>query len=183
MNELVLQPTAFAQFHKLVHEGEVACSCNLHEDIESYLVFTLQRHVKSAGMASRIMALEFLEAQETRRPDDIRDLADCCLLLAGLFPGVAEKRMVRINYFVGLGVTAYDKLSCSLAGESSRMYAQLSREFVTLIDILRSLRNLNGLMLLTIADVELWQDNQSKRTFDQISKGGRFPGLPTKSVN
>src|SRR6185312_5855189 len=103
MNTLILQPTATADWQTLIKEAEVASHHPLGEDLESYLVFLLIRFMKKAEMANSVLALEFLHSLELAgrvQADQLRDVGDKCLLFAGLFPGRAERRRVRISYFV-----------------------------------------------------------------------------------
>lgn len=168
MASLVLQPTDTAQWHALVAEAQQACHQQLDEELESYLVFLLMRFTGRQDMAAKLMALEFLKAQRDniRQPDMLRDVGDQCLLFSGLFPQIAEKRMVRISYFVRIGRSAYDQLGALVDRNSDRLYAGLAEAFVGIMDVLQAMRGLSGEPVLQpLAAAELWADTGSRSAY------------------
>jgi len=186
MAKLVVQPTSTAQWHALVSEAEAASGCILDQDIESYLVFLLMRYTNKPHMISRVLGLDYLQAGSANKRvhhDKLRDVGDHCLLFSGLFPQHAEKRMVKISYFVDLGRVAYHQmaeLTSTLMGET---YANLSREFVSLMDILQTMRTVRGrgVPLAPMHAFELWQDTGSQHAFKTIrSATGACPVKPDK---
>ena len=76
MKELVLQPTATAQWHDLVNEAQHAARCQLNETLESYLVFLLERFSRRPEMLSRILARDYLQAssQAAQQHEQLRDI-------------------------------------------------------------------------------------------------------------
>jgi hypothetical protein len=129
-------------WHALVLEGEHKRNLALGDELESYLVFALMRHVGDASLATRILALDWLRAAEApaqEGADALRDVGDRCLLVAGLFPALAERRRVDADYFVRLGQGAYAGVAeRSRRGEAS-LFAQLVEAFHSLVDVLRAL--------------------------------------------
>jgi len=182
MTSLVLQPTDTAQWHALVAEAQQASQHHLDEPLESYLVFMLMRFAERPDLAARAMALEFLEAQPegSQQPDRLRDVGDKCLLFSGLFPQLAEKRLVRVSYFVRLGRTAYHQLADLVDRETDRLYGQLADAFVPVMDVLQAMRGLSGEPVLSpLAAAELWSDTGSRmacQTLGVASTGMPIPG-------
>lgn len=134
-------------WQELVREGEQRARATLDEDLESYLVFTLMRHLGDAPLAHRIMALELLEAMlkgGRLREQELRDVGDRCLLIAGLYPELAQRRHVPVRYFLELGQGAYDQLGCELRAALAALYAQLARAFSVLVRVLLEVRKLSG---------------------------------------
>ncbi len=173
MAKLVLQPTSTAQWHALVSEAECAASCVLSEDLESYLVFLLMRFASNPHMLARVIALDYLNNTSTERRtrhEKLRDVGDQCLLFSGLFPKQAERRMVKVSYFVDLGRTAYQQLSDTISNKSADIYGNLSRDFVSLMDILQTMRELQGsrTALTPLHAYELWNDTGSRHAFKII---------------
>lgn len=127
----------------LVREAENRAGRALDDGRESYLVFVLQRHQQDGHLLARTQALEWLSAQEqvgTARADALRDVGDHCLLIAGLFPGMAARRRVSIDYYIDLGRGAYDEVAhCTRAGYS-QLFAQLARSYLDLVLVLRAVR-------------------------------------------
>ena len=176
MARLILEPTSVAQWQALVQEAQGACDRSLDEALESYLVFLLMRFADRPHCTARIMAQDYLESQQlsgTHRIDRLREVGDHCLLFSGLFPQLAERRLVRVSYFVNIGRNAYRQLSGVLDRGWAGIYGHLSDAFIVLMDILQAMRELDGETLLTpIQAMELWQETGSRRCFRQVSHDG-----------
>ena len=176
MKGLILEPTSVAQWQTLVQEAQAACDCTLDESLESYLVFLLMRFADKPHCTARIMAEDFLNscsACGNDRIDRLRDVGDHCLLFSGLFPQLAERRLVRISYFVNIGRTSYRELSDVLDRGWARVYGNLSDAFIVLMDVLHAMRGLGGQTLLTpIQAFELWQETGSRRCYRQLCEDG-----------
>lgn len=153
-----------AQWHSLVHDAEQIAGVKLAEELESYLVFTLMRYLGRSEMGQRILALDYLQAahsQGREQQEKLRDVGDQCLLFSGLFPKRAERRRVRISYYVDLGRSAYQHLGHS-TDPLSTLYAELARAFVSAMDILQAIRNMRQEQILDpLNSFELWQDTGS----------------------
>ena len=172
MKQLVLEPTTQAQWRLLVHEAQSVCARRLDVVLESYLVFLLMRFTDKPEFTARIMAKEFLHSQNSsgrKQVDQLRDVGDQCLLFSGLFPQLAEKRLVRISYYVNLGKSSYHQLSGLLDRGSAMVYRHLSEAFVVLMDILQAMRELGGERVLTpLQAMELWEDTGSERAYHAV---------------
>jgi hypothetical protein len=143
MNKLILHPTDMSQWHALVNEAQASTSLVLNETTESYLVFLLMRFSQTTQLIESVIALDFLESMHTsgkRQVERLRDVGDKSLLFCGLFPGIAIKRHVRIEYFTDLGQAAYLTVSELENSESALLYAQLSAQFITMQQILQAMR-------------------------------------------
>ena len=177
MTRLILEPTSVAQWQALVQEAQTACERNIDETLESYLVFLLMRFAERPQCTARIMAQDYLESQHlsgTLRIERLREVGDHCLLFSGLFPQLAERRLVRISYFVNIGRNSYRQLSDVLDRGWASVYGHLSEAFIVLMDILHAMRELGGETLLTpIQAMELWQETGSRRCYRQVCKHGR----------
>lgn len=166
MGALVLNPTSTAQWHSLIHEASQATGISLDEELESYLVFLLMRFVDCTELASSVIATEHLSglnAEGCQKKQILRDVGDKCLLFSGFFPGIAEKRLVRISYFVRLGRSAYGVLSNHHQDLSKELFSSLSEKFISLMDVLQSAQSLadNYALLSPLQAAELWTDTRS----------------------
>ena len=177
MAELILEPTPQAQWQALVHEAQSACDRHLDETLENYLVFLLMRFADKPHCTARIMAADYLNSQTLpgeQRADKLRDVGDHCLLFSGLFPQLAERRLVRISYFVNIGRASYRQLSDGLDRGWSSVYSHLSEAFIVLVDILHAMRELGGMTALTpLQAMDFWQQTGSRRCYQQVCAGGR----------
>jgi hypothetical protein len=143
MNQLILHPTDISQWHALVNEAQVATRLILNENTESYLVFLLMRFSQGPKLIESIVALDFLESLHSPRSLQLqlmRDVGDKSLLFCGLFPGIAKKRHVSLNYFFELGQAAYLTVGEMEEKESADLYYQLSEQFASLQHILQAMR-------------------------------------------
>lgn len=173
METLILHPTPTAQWQALVGEAERASSIRLSEELESYLVFLLMRFSEHPEIAHSILANDFLESLykiKLAKQETLRDVGDKCLLFAGLFPGRARKRRVRISYYVDLGKTAYFSLSDSYLNNLSSLFASLGDQFVGLMDILHTMRELTSqqTFLDLLQAEELWNDIKSQHALKTL---------------
>ena len=83
--------------------------------------------------------------------------------MAGLFPGRAERKHVRISYFIHLGQSAYSSLSSVSQQSLAILFSDLSDAFVPLTDVLLTARSLNADCGLTpLQAEELYADTQSQ---------------------
>jgi hypothetical protein len=166
MNTLVINSTATAQWHDLVHDAEHMCHTQLGEELQSYLVFLLMRYLKASELSNYIIAIDYLnglKAHGCLRQERLRKVGDICLLHAGFFPGRAEKRCVRISYYVDIGISAYALLAHSIAGMKAKIFEKLSCQFVALMDVLQAIREIGSdkPALQPLQAIELWQDTNS----------------------
>ncbi|UCC56276.1 MAG: hypothetical protein JSU75_00385 [Gammaproteobacteria bacterium] len=179
MQPLILEPTSQSQWQALVQEAQASCDHRLDETLESYLVFLLMRFCKQPDCTSRIIAEDYFNSQTCTgelRIERLRDVGDHCLLFSGMFPQLAERRLVRVSYFVNLGRSSYQQLSDMLDHSWSAVYEHLSHAFVVLMDILHAMRELGGDSILTpLQAMDLWQDTGSRRCYQQMAASSTIP--------
>ena len=147
MADILTRESATALWQELVRDAETRAGRSLGEDLESYLVFTLMRHYRDAPLAHRVVAVEWLGALQRegrQRSDELRDVGDRCLLIAGLYPELAQRRRVPLAYFIDVGRSAYDVLASDVRAALSELYAELARAFGQLVRVLVEVRQLSG---------------------------------------
>ncbi|MDI9819048.1 MULTISPECIES: hypothetical protein [unclassified Legionella] len=142
MKRLILHPTEISQWHALVNEAQASTHLILNETTESYLVFLLMRFSQGPKLIESVIALDFLESMHNprRQVQLLKDVGDKSLLFCGLFPGIAQKRRVSLDYFADIGQTAYLTVSELHANQTAELYFQLSDQFLSLQQILRAMR-------------------------------------------
>jgi len=173
MSTIILESNSTAYWYKLVHEAEASCETILNEELESYLVFLLMRHIKKPQITSNVMAVDYLESLAANgqvQQDKLRDVGDQCLIFSGFFPKIAEVRMVKVSYFVAIGMSAYHALADTCKIQLCEFYHQLAEKFVNLMDVLAVIRNMNkpAEVLSTLAAAELWADTRSKMALKTV---------------
>lgn len=160
--KVLVNSTPVALWQDIVHEAETACATSLSHELEAYVVFLLMRYMDKPEISKRIVALHLLEGLHAKERDvALLGVGDTCLLFSGLFPGMAEKRLVKISYFVNMGRSAYDAVSKT----SNDIYSLLAQQFVVIMDILQSIRDFarNVPALMPIQAYDLWNEAGSQR--------------------
>ena len=120
---------ALALWYDLVRDGEQRAGLTLGESVQSYLVFVLMRHLRDSTLAAHVFALELFWAADQvgrARADALRDLGDRCLLIAGRYPALAERRRVSADYYANIGCGAYHGVAESARDGYSALYAELA---------------------------------------------------------
>ena len=172
MSQIIIDNGNVAEWRKLVHDGELDCEIELGEELQSYLVFLLMRHVEKPEIINRIMALELTNSLVTTgraKQTQLRDVGDCCLLFSGFFPQIAEKRRVDVSYYVGMGQSAYLYLAESCHAKMSPLFYCVSEGFVHLMEVLQAIRSFEHESLLSpLQAFDLWQNAGSAQAFKSI---------------
>jgi len=165
MSKLVIEPTQTAQWQRLVMDAAEDSHVTITEEMESYLVYLLMRFLKHENLGHLILGLRYLDVQSSTgslKYEELRNIADQCLLLSGLYPQIAQKRHVNISYFVNLGRTAYLDLSDSIHSAGASLYREVSKTFIQLMDILLTIRSYTEKPVLQpIQAFDLWQETGS----------------------
>ena len=126
-------------WQELVRDGEQQAGVELGESVQSYLVFVLMRYLRDGALAAHVLGLEWLAAAEhtgAARADALRDVGDRCLLIAGLFPRVAERRRVGPDYYAALGRSAYAGVASATRAGYGELFAQLAQAFNAMRQVL-----------------------------------------------
>lgn len=143
MKSIILHPTETSQWHALVNEAQAATQIVLTENTESYLVFVLMRYTQGAKLLDSVLAFDFLHAANRSgklRLEQFIELGDKSLIFSGLFPGLAARRRVSLDYFIDLGQAAYITASELHQQDSARLFYELSQHFRDLQYILSAMR-------------------------------------------
>src|SRR6185437_11353883 len=96
--KLLINSTSLALWYDIIHDAEHTCAIALKEEIEAYLVFLMMRYTARPEIVKQIMAADFLYSinlpRLAERELGLQEVGDKCLIYSGLFPTVAEKRLV-----------------------------------------------------------------------------------------
>ena len=114
------------------------------------------------------MALKFLEGlknPQNQRGLALQNVGDQCLLITGLFPALAEKRLVKIRYYVELGQSSYEVIS----RKNNDIFSLLSKQFVLLMDVLQSFRPCTAETLPT-ALYPIWDETGNLLSYPKSDK-------------
>ena len=142
MSDSIYQGAPAELWQALVREAAQRTGYFLDEYRESYLVFVLLQRQRDAYFLRHTQALSWFHAHESHgslRLQALRDIGDECLLISGLFPGLAQKRRVAVDYYVELGQSAYHAVA-QLRASDSELFCMLAASYVELVRTLRALR-------------------------------------------
>lgn len=157
---LLTNVTSSVLWQEVIKNAETRCEVNLNDEIEFYLIALLMRYTKEPHLINQILAISYLEAlhlKPNERIYTLQTVGDQCLLFTGLFPRLAQKRNVKISYFVDLGQSAY----AAISKKENDLYGLLALKFVVLMDVLQSIREYPD--LLPLEAYEQWEELGSKR--------------------
>lgn len=143
MSAILTDMPPLALWTDLIHEAEHDAAMRLDEELESYLVFVLMGHARDVQLGRNAVALDYLLARAesgARAKQELRDIGDRCLLLAGLYPEQAQRRLVSIQYFLEIGSHAYGELANALRAGVADLYGHLAHAFAQLVRVLLQLR-------------------------------------------
>ncbi|OGT42287.1 MAG: hypothetical protein A3F42_04675 [Gammaproteobacteria bacterium RIFCSPHIGHO2_12_FULL_37_34] len=158
--DLLTSTTPLNLWQDVIKNAENRCSITLKDELEVYLISLLMRYTNQPEAAKHIAATAFLNAlhqHHAERQVTLQRVGDQCLLFTGLFPRIAERRHVKINYFVDIGRSAYAAISHT----TNDLYGSLALQFVVLMDVLQSIRPYSD--LLPLEAYEQWNELGSKR--------------------
>ncbi len=137
-----------AEWYHIFRLAQERAGYTFTDELESYLILTLDHYTSHAELINEVLALEFLEhanLQSSQSCSQMRTLGDHCLILSGLFPENAQQKNVSLSYFIGLGKGCYSLLSdapSQLSHVKSDIFIELSANFIGLMDILHHMRKL-----------------------------------------
>ncbi|HSW71646.1 MAG TPA: hypothetical protein VLH77_06715 [Gammaproteobacteria bacterium] len=137
--KILTESTPLALWYGAVQKAQTDCHIALKADVESYLVFMLMRYANNPRLAREVMAFQFLDGINSplhQRGLILQNVGDQCLLITGLFPAVAEKRRVKIRYYIELGKISYEVIS----RKNNDIFSLLSQQFLLLTDVLQTFR-------------------------------------------
>ena len=174
---IMTRANSLVLWEEVVKEAEKDCAVKLEHELEAYLTSLLFHYTDKPAALSGVLATSFLKALQStphQRDYSLQQVGDQCLLLTGLFPRAANRRCVRIRYFVDLGQTAYSAIS--KANGLNGLYRDLSVQFVLLMDILQSIRQFPD--LLPLEAYEQWHELGSQRAYRLLQS--YTAGIPFK---
>ncbi len=188
--KLIVHPTAISQWQSTVTEACSARSITISQDIESYLVHLLEKNTSCPDLLSKIIGYDLLESiglVNSSSSNKLKEVADNCLLISGLFPGAALRRRLDTSYYIQIGKLAYHNIAnYRETAADTNIFLQLKENFNTLVDLLLAIRSLdqpsNNLLTL-IAAHELWQQQGSRYALDHIQQMHPDRSIITSKTN
>ncbi|HTJ40604.1 MAG TPA: hypothetical protein VL463_00865 [Kofleriaceae bacterium] len=129
-------------FHEVVTDALEAVHLDATEPTEWYLVGLLGEFTH-ARIPDEPLGLKLAGSQSAEpgaRVKTLKEVGDTSLYVAGFFAESIDRKLVDVDYYVGLGSSAYAQLAGRLAGSLTQVYAELADRFPRFVDVLGEVR-------------------------------------------
>lgn len=118
---------------------------------------------------------EYLKGDVIRKKQTLQRLGDICLMMSGFFAESLSRKLVDLEYYFGMGGTAYGQLSLMQETRTSKtLYGELSAKFQPFSNVLGEMSERSGLQsnkdLLRL--YERWVSTGSERLRNLLSEHG-----------
>jgi hypothetical protein len=146
--DVTLAATVDAFFHEMVTEALDEADIGASEPAGWYLVNLLGDFTK-VRLTDDPLGVKLVEpsADAAERMRKLKEVGDTSLYVAGYFAESLTRTLVDVDYYVGLGQSAYGQLSRQLGNSSnaggasiSEVYAELADNFPQFVDVLMAVR-------------------------------------------
>jgi len=146
--------TPMSEWYDIVQQSQEKVGYDFDDELQSYLVLTLDHFTTNHSLSSNIIALDFLEnanLTNSQDADKLRDVGEQCLILSGLFPNRVLSKNVSLHYLVGMGRNAYNIIAVvnPIQKYDPDLFFSLCDNFVGLMDILYHMRMIDNDRLLS----------------------------------
>ena len=139
-------------FHEVVSEALDAADLEASEPASWYLVSLLGEFAHSR-LTDEPLGIKLAQAAENpgERVQTLKQVGDQSLYVAGYFADSLTRSLVDVDYYVGLGQTAYAQLARSLQANRSvgELYQELAAKFPRFVDVLMQVRKRTQIAELT----------------------------------
>ena len=172
------------------------------DDHTVYYVVNLLTHFTSTeelfddqspdGLHIKPLALMFADALETastkERTAILRRLGDVSLYISGFFSGSLSRKIIDIDYYIGMGGNAYGSLADAVRGTIqgevfSQIFRELATKFESFVDVLSEVSEQsnigNNQDILRLYN--MWIRTGSKRAHEKLSELGIQPMTGVKT--
>jgi len=187
---IFLNPTEY--FHGAVAGAVASLRLQVSEHAQHYLVQLLHGYISMdnfyptdgegnpADTLARQLAIA-LEAEASKeRATRMRQLGDFSLYVAGFFSDSLSRKLVDVDYYIGMGGAAYEN-AAHLEDKRARseLFLELSHKFPSFVEVLAQISEETGFNpgnhrdLLRVYD--LWQKTGSEKLAKQLVKAGISP--------
>jgi hypothetical protein len=192
--KLIAQPQEY--FRELILEALGNQKINTQPETEFYLVNLLNQFIQADRLYARDaegshqeepLALMIQKALEEPSPQGqsalFRHVGDVSLYTAGFFQDSLNRKVVDVDYYIGMGGNAYHQVAARSSEEPLRsVYSELGQKFAVLVDVLAevsdktSTRTEKDLLRL----YELWVRTGSERAKKALNQAGIVPNPTVK---
>ena len=149
-NKIITKLNTNENWYLLLQRAKLNSGYNLHEELEHYLVMTLNNLNPESHDFNANVGIDFMRAitDQSSNYQKLRQVGDRCLLINGLFREISIRRNVNLSYYSGIGRQAYQAIAADNTSVNSqyinkRLFEDLSEHFVGLSDLIHTMLHLH----------------------------------------
>jgi len=189
-NIIFLNPNEY--FQGAVSGAVASLRVQVSEHAQHYLVQLLERFIsmdnfyptngegKPADTLTQQLAIALDEEKSTERAARLRKLGDFSLYVAGFFSDSLNRKLIDVDYYIGMGGAAYEN-AARLEAKKMRaeVLLELSHKFPKLVEVLGTISEESGFNpdnhkdLLRVYD--MWVKTGEKKFESRLVKAGIAP--------
>jgi len=181
-------------FHEVVTDALEAVDLDASEPAGWYLVGLLGEFTRTR-LTDEPLGMKLAQPGEDprERVRNLKEVGDTSLYVAGFFSESLTRTLVDIDYYVGLGRSAYAQLARSLHGAPrakrsiTEVYEELAAEFPRFVDVLAEVRKRVSILQLGQApDIgrlyEIWLRTRDEWVEKKLKEAGLIVDPGTKVI-
>jgi hypothetical protein len=182
--QLVTHPEAY--FHELVTSVLDHQKVSTQPETEFYLVNLLQQFMTVDHLREEPLAIMLKEAIEEPVAEAqkllFRQVGDVSLYVAGYFQDSLNRKLVDVDYYIGMGGSAYQQAAIRTEDALRPTYEELAMKFATFVDVLAEIsdrtqqKSEKDLLRL----YEVWVRTRSERAAKALQEAGILPNETIK---
>lgn len=199
-NIVLINPAEY--FHAALSGALDELRVRASEHAKQYLVSLLSKFIfmenlypeDPAGEGKRIetltekLALAMEEESTEARLQRFREMGDYSLYIAGFFSESLSRKLVDVDYYIGMGGAAYEKVArLQSKVDHSELFEELAVKFPLFVDVLgvvsdESSAKLSDQSTALLRAYEVWNKTGSERLARQLVQAGMLPAQKNKKT-
>lgn len=138
-----------------------------------------------ADTLAQQLALALEQESAEQRAQRLRQLGDHALYVAGFFSDSFSRKLVDVDYYIGMGGAAYENVArLEEKNSKAELFLELSRKFPKFVEVLAQISEETGFNPESHRDLlrvyDLWLKTGMKKFANQLVKAGINPAVTPK---
>ena len=174
-------------FHQEVRVALFRQNIQTTEHVEYYLVNLLAVFAQELNQVDSPLAILFLDSITTpdapKRYRQLKQLGDFALLVSGYFSDSLKRKLVDVDYYIGLGSNAYQALSSISINISAfqQTFEELGDQFPRYVDVLSEISENSGMQ--NNSDLLRLYEKYLKTGSERLKTKLQEAGIPVTTQN
>ncbi len=136
-----------------------------------------------ADTLAKQLAVALEQVQAEQRAQRLRQLGDYSLYIAGFFSDSLSRKLVDVDYYIGMGGAAYENVArLEEKRTKATVFRELAEKFPRFVDVLSVISEETGFNPASHQDLlrvyDLWLKTGAKKFEKQLVKAGINPTVP-----